>query len=449
MDKQKDTIVEQLHKTIKKSPVGLTELIYFGGNEATTRFANNRIHQNVSENSSFIRCRIIEDGKTGTASANQFDDDTINAMFQQATLILKSVPPAKIHPQLPGPQQYKEMNCFDEQTNSISPRERAEIVRKIIAEVEKAGLSAAGTIVNGSGMTCMTNSKGNDAFHHTSLFQMTLTVYGENGQSGWAAVEGCRFDENAIFEAVRKTIERTLASKRPVPVHPGKFTVILEPPAVATFLEFLGYFAFSAKAYLHQNSCFTDNLGNQITGKEVTIVDDPFHPKTLGMPFDFEGTPKKTLTLIDEGIAKNLVHDSLTATQMNTVTTGHSMVQPNTSGPYPGNLVLLPGTQTRQELIESTEFGILVTRFHYTRSVDQKKTLLTGLTRDGTFFIRDGKIAFPINNMRYNESIIGSFSRIEGISDESVLHGEYGKVVAPALKIRDFNFTDISLEEKN
>jgi predicted Zn-dependent protease len=210
---------------------------------------------------------------------------------------------------------------------------------------------------------------------------------------------------------------------------------------VAELLAFLPYLGFSALAYQEGRSFMTGHLGERITGERITIVDDAWHPRTLGVPFDLEGVPRRRVTLIERGVARGLVYDTATAARAGEASTGHSLLQPNVWGPIAQNLVIEPGESTPEEMIAATGRGILVTRFWYNRVVDPLQTIVTGMTRDGTFLIEDGRVAGGVRNLRFNQSVLGMLAQADMIGREGVLTAG---VVAPAMRVRGFRFTGVT-----
>jgi len=447
--RKEQEIVQLLGTFLDASPITATEVLYHGFSEATTRFANNLIHQNVAEENDSVTLRTMKEGHVGLSTSNQFNPEHIKELVQTTVSLMTEQPAMDFAPELRGPSSYSKLDNFDEKTAVMTARDRASIVQSIINQVSEHKLMAAGALVTGYNDIAIRNSKGLNAFHRSSHFEISLTIYDQNGGSSWMMVEGSRTDLDLMQQKLSTCIERTLLNKNPRTLKPGRYTVILEPAAVGTMVEFLGYLAFGAKDYLLGRSCFHNMLGQHITGNLVTIDDDAYHPQTIGLPFDYEGTARQKVRLIDKGIAAALVHDSSTARQMNTETTGHSLPQPNEIGPMPANLVMAAGHTPLDQMIAQSDQAILVTRFHYNRVVDRKNAVITGLTRDGLFAVRDGEIAFPLHNFRYNTNIMNAFSRIEQLSSERFLVGEYSKVVTPALKIKDFLFTDVSAQNKD
>jgi predicted Zn-dependent protease len=263
-----------------------------------------------------------------------------------------------------------------------------------------------------------------------------------SGYASATAMDVSDLDAKALGQVA---LDKALRSRQPTEIEPGAYTVILEEDAVADMLFTLGYLGFGALAVQEGRSFMNGHFGEQITGESITIWDDGHDPRGLMLPFDFEGVPKQRVMLIEQGIARGVVYDSFTAgREEGKASTGHSLPAPNTFGPFPGNLFMAPGQATKEEMLASTERGIWVTRFHYTNPVHPVQTVLTGMTRDGTFLIEDGEIRQPLKNFRFTQSILEAFSRAEMVGDQLKLvsSGWGGSgVCVPALKLREFQFT--------
>jgi predicted Zn-dependent protease len=246
-----------------------------------------------------------------------------------------------------------------------------------------------------------------------------------------------RLDAQAIGStSARKAKE----SKRPRSVDPGEWTVILEP---AAFGELFAYLAdhFSAQSFDEGSSFLSEGLDKLYLGENVTISDDYAHPLNPGMPFDYEGHPTQRLTLVENGVAKSIVTDSYWASKLGRENTGHALPAPNAYGPQASHVVVSPGSKPVAELIAETARGLLVTRFWYIRTVDQKKAIVTGMTRDGTFLIENGEIAGGVRNMRFNQSIIEALRNCEFSNALHRTGGYSYSLVVPAAKINGFTFS--------
>jgi len=255
----------------------------------------------------------------------------------------------------------------------------------------------------------------------------------------WRALDVAALGETALRKAE--------GSRAPGELAPGRYTVVLEPAAVAELVAFLAWLGLGAQSEQEGRSFLSGRMGERITGAGVTVVDDAFDPRSLGRPFDYEGTPRRRVSLIEDGVARAVVHDRRTARAAGVESTGHATAPPAVEGPLPYDLVLGTGTASLEELIASTARGILVTRFWYNRVVDARRTLVTGMTRDGTFLIEDGRIAGGLRNLRFNESVLEVLSRTEAAGrDAEPTQFDYSGncVVVPALKVREFQFTGVT-----
>ncbi|MFY9588385.1 MAG: metallopeptidase TldD-related protein, partial [Actinomycetota bacterium] len=261
--------------------------------------------------------------------------------------------------------------------------------------------------------------------------------------SGYAERLERRFADLDALTLARRAVDKAERSRDPQPIDPGAYTVILEPAASSTLIQFLGYLGFGAKPYLEGRSFMTGKIGQKLANDLVTIVDDPIAADALGLPFDFEGMPAKRVVLIDHGTAAGVVWDRATAAKGSTESTGHGLPPPNPYGPLPLNMRMEPGTSTTDEMVSSTERGLLVTRFHYSNVVNEKETVLTGMTRDGTFLIEDGRIVRGVKNLRYTQNALEALMNVEAVGDRTEISTElfFGGSRAPAIKVRDFKFS--------
>jgi len=244
-----------------------------------------------------------------------------------------------------------------------------------------------------------------------------------------------------IENIAQRAVLKAILSSDPIELPPGKYTVILEEAAVASLLLFLGFLGFGAKTFIQGRSFMARKIGEKITGGNITIVEDPYHPRMNAMPFDYEGVVKKKVPLIENGVAQGVVYNSYYASQAGVESTGHALPPNNTFGPYPKNMVMSPGNSNLDEMISSTEKGILITHFWYINYMNPMITQVTGTTRDGTFLIEDGKIKSAVKNMRIGQSILEAFSNAEMMSEDRKLCPQFGVVMyVPAMKIKDFAF---------
>lgn len=429
----KEFLLNIANTALKSVKADQIEVGVYSGERGVTRFANSTIHQNVTSESDDFWARVILGKKIGGISIGSLSEERVKrgmntayelAKYQKEDPDFKSLPEAKSIEQI-------------EPASTVSPEERACGVRTIVDIAKKHNLTAAGAIYTSHTILGILNSLGIKSIGSRGYANVEVTLMSDDS-SGFSAQTAKKFSDIDFKKLAEIACEKTLSSKNPVEVPPGKYTVLLEPQAAAEFVSYLSYIGFGARSFHEGRSFMSGKIGQKITGENITIVDDPCHPENIGLPFDFEGIPTQRLALIENGIAKNVVYDSYYANKEGKKSTGHATPQPNSYGPYPRNIMLAPGNKTTEEMLKSIDNGILVTSFWYTRLVDPDKTLITGMTRNGTFLIKDGKIAKGIKNLRYTANILETLKNVGSISKEYKLLG--GSLI-PALLIKDFNFS--------
>jgi predicted Zn-dependent protease len=436
--RNRESALDFLGKALEMSPAAQTEVSLEAGKESLTRFAGNQIHQNVSESDAKLSIRSIEDGHLGFAATNRIDNDSLRQALDWALAVARSKRIKAEPAEFVGPQEYGPIDNFSAKTAAFSPKERAEIVGKLIDECSSRVTEAAGAISNSEDVFAIANSNGLRAYHAGTDSNFTTTISADNS-TGWCdtyAVDASKLDADAKGAIA---LERAIAGKNRRTIEPGRYTVILEEAPVKDFLDFLNWLGFGAQAFEEGRSYMCGKLGEKITGDNITIADDAFQPLGRGVPFDFEGMPKQYVSLIENGIARGVVYDRAYAARAKRSSTGHALPSRFTFGPLPLSIMMKPGESHIDEMIRSVKRGLLVSRFWYCRVVDPAKTLMTGQTRDGTFLIEDGKIAGGVQDMRFNESILDAFSRAELISSTV---RRIGTSIVPAMKIEDFRFTE-------
>jgi PmbA protein len=432
--------LEILSKAVGYSQADMTEAAITTGESSLTRFANSVIHQNVFERNAGLGVKAVIGKRIGYATTNQLDDDSIKAVVAQAVESARHSAENPDFISLPAPKPVPQVEAFDERTAAYSPEERAQAVGGMIDEGRKFGASAAGTLANGYEESAVVSSLGVSAYARQSLANLT-TVMSADGGYGYADRVSARIDDFDSIAAAAEAAARSSESKDPQPVEAGDYDVILMPYAVAEMVEFLAYMGLGALSVQEGRSFMAGKLGQKITGENVTIWDDGLDPRGLPRPFDPEGMPKQRVDMIVSGVANAVVYDSYTAHKEGKESTGHATGGAGTYGPMPVNIFMQPGDATVDEMIATTERGILVTRFHYTNIIHPILTLITGMTRDGTFLIEHGKITKPVKNLRFTDSILDRFSNIEMISRETK---RQGIAVVPAIKARGFRFTSVT-----
>ncbi len=337
-----------------------------------------------------------------------------------------------------APQKYREVTAHFKSTAELTPEKRAEYVGKAFKEASRKGFEVAGIMSNSVRFIGIANSEGLRASQTSTDASFSLTVDNKKDGSGWASYDTRDVEKLPFEKVIEKAITKAEKNVNPIELPPGEYTVILEPAAVAELLDFAAYMGFGAQSYLDGQSFLIGKLGQKIFDKKLNIIDSPFNDIYPGQPFDYEGMPKQELVLVENGVAKTLAHDRITAKKMDAKSTGHSLPQPNPWGPIPFNVILKAGKNSEEEMISSTKRGLLVTHFHYTNVVEPRKLILTGMTRDGLFLIEDGKVTKPVKNFRFTESVIKAFNEVDMVGDKLEYHGF---TIAPALKLPRFTFS--------
>jgi predicted Zn-dependent protease len=434
---------ELFGQVLKYSTAEETEVMVTSSVFALTRFANNTIHQNVSEETTTLSVRVVAEGRMARASTNKFDEESIRQLCEGALALARLQPPDPDLLPMPGPQTYRAVNRFFRETAELSPAARAATVATVIKRAEKSRLTAAGIFSSGAGAYGLFNSRGLSAFHEETMAEFSVTMLGREG-SGWAKKTSPYWPELEPLELAERATQKALNSKKPGEITPGKYTVILEPAAVLDLLGFL-VLDFSGLAVHEKRSCLTGRVGERVFGENITLRDDVFHPSQTGAPFDGEGIPRQRVTILEHGVVKNLVYARQSAHIMDTQPTGHGFPLPNEYGEAPMNIVMEGERTSVEDMVRSTPKGLLVTRFWYIREVDPYQKILTGMTRDGTFWIEDGQMRHGIKNLRFNQSVVEMLRQVEMMGQPQRTAGEESfEMVVPAMKIREFNFSSMT-----
>lgn len=403
----------------------------------------NRIHQNVAEEDAGVSFRAVVGRRVGGARTNGLDPARLAAAAARAAGI------ARVQPEDPGfpglvvwpAARDRGLGDFDAETASLGPERRAELVRPAVEAARREGLVASGALTVGAGELAVASTLGTFQHHAETDARLHVVVRREGAVEGACTVAAGRVGAIDAAACARRAVEKCLASEGAVQVEPGEWPVILEPDAAAELLDMLAYMGLGGLAFVEGRSFMSGRLGERLVSEKVTLADDPFHPMGEARPFDFEGAPKSRLVLIERGVAVTAVHDSRTAARAGVRSTGHALPEPNTHGPFPMNLVLAPGEATLDEMIASTERGILVSRFHYTNPVEPRRTVITGLTRFGTFLVEGGRVARAVRPMRFTDSVLDALSRVEMVGRDLV---RADGTLAPALKLASWRFTGVS-----
>ena len=416
-----------------------TEVSIASTDASLTRFTHETFNQNVAAKANDVSIRAIVGGRTGVASSNLLAEEP-RALIERAVAIARLSPRDPMLPPLPaGVAPPTPARAFVDATARATPNERAKQCELIFAAAEEAGCWCAGySSTSSTGFTVANTNGALSSFDGTDA-AVNVKMIGADA-SGWAESHSSDVGLVDAGTAGRRAAEKARAGAAPRDADPGMWTVVLEPAAFGELFAYLGAH-FSAQNYDEGSSFCSQGLDRPYFAENVCVYDDYAHPLHPGMPFDFEGYPTQRLTLVENGVVRNVVTDSYYARRLARDNTGHALPAPNAYGPQARNLVVAAGTLTLDELIATTRRGILVTRFWYIRTVDQKKAIVTGMTRDGTFLIEGGRVVAGLRNLRFNQSILEAL-RACTFSSEQRRTASYGyDLVVPAARIERFNFT--------
>lgn len=430
-----------LTKALSYSKAEQCEINLFGSDSGNIRYARNSVSTSGGISTNGLVVTSAFGKKSGTATINEFDDASLEKVVRRAEELAQLAPENPEFMSFLGPQQYgPESPTFSESTAAMSPKERADAVQASLTQAKDSKLTAAGFLSNSMGFSAMMNSKGLFAYNKSTDVAFNITVRTEDGRGSGYATKGYN-----DFKKLNTRADTAIAAKKALSsvtakaIEPGKYTVILEPTAVAVMLENL-FFSMDARQADEGRSFMSKpggktKIGEQLLDPRVNIYSDPWNTELPTSTWSGDGRAQEKVNWIEKGVVKNLYTSRYWAEK-----TGIKSI------PSPDGAIMQGGTKSLEELIKGTEKGILVTRLWYIRTVDPQTLLLTGLTRDGTFYIENGEIKFPVKNFRFNESPIIMLNNLEeiGRSERTVSAESNANYLLPPLKVKDFTFTSLS-----
>jgi len=419
------------------------EILLTASDDSLTRFANNAIHQNVSERGVTLSVRAAIDGRTARASTNRLHRDGIQAAVDEAIALTRASAPLDDLPPMYESSETADGSRWSEAGANCTPAERARGVAEAVRIVESYRQTAAGIYATAENVEALLNSHGLSRYYFDTLTTFSITAMADNS-SGWAKATSSDHNEIQPAALADRAARKAALSRNPREIAPGAYTVILEPSAV---LDLVGqiFGDFSATSLEDQRSFLNGRLGEKIFGDNITIYDDAHFPLQTGAPFDGEGVPRQTLTLVKRGVPQQIAYSRASALRAGTAPTGHGYPLPNEHGEAPVNIVIAGGKSSLEEVIASTPNGVLVTRLWYIREVEPHAKVMTGMTRDGTFLIRNGEVVSGVRNLRFNQSVVDLLRNVEVLSCSGRATGEEAfDMVVPAMKVNDFRFTEVT-----
>ena len=423
------------------------EVILSFEDQSLTRFANNYIHQNVAQRNVTLMVRLLLGKRMGLATTNRLDRPGLDILVERARANAKISPEDPDYPGLPELTQYIAVDAFDQATAGYSPQERAKAVGTACRLTGEKGLNGAGLFSTGTNEIVVANTLGLFGYHSSTNGDFQIVVAAEDA-SGREQGSGWRVTDIPTESLALAAIQKAEDGTNPRQIDPGEYSVVLTPYATEDLLNMLNYYGMGAQAVLEGRSWMNDRMGEKAMSELVDIRDDGLEPEGVPMPFDFEGVPKQRVEVVERGVVQGPVFDRITAKKMGKTTTGHALPPTMRSlGPIATNLFMSPGKTSTEGMIRSTERGLYISRFWYTRLVHPRDCVITGMTRDGVFLIENGELAYPVKDLRFTQSYVEALAKVETVGEETrLLMSEFGGQAtrAPALKIREFSFTGLT-----
>jgi len=431
-----------IDRVIKMSKAESIQVNIGGGYSANVRFADNQMSTAGGITDFTVVIQSSFGKKHAVVTVNNISDEALQRAVAQSEALAKLAPDdPEAMPALP-PQQYGEVNAYFDSVANLTPADRAKAALTALEPARKAGdITTAGFLVTNASSTALGNDKGMFAYHRSTNANYTVTVRTKDGTgSGWAGGEHNDWNQVDIAGISQRAIEKAKLSRSPVAIEPGRYTVILEPQAVGDLVQLMGGYV-DARSADEGRSPFSkqgggNKLGEKLVDERVSMFADPADPQILSQPFDGQGFPLGRQVFVENGVLKQLYYSRFWAQKQGKTPTG-----------APTSFIMSGGNASTEDMIKSTERGVLVTRLWYLREVDPRTILYTGLTRDGTFLIENGKISRPIKNFRFNESPVNMLNNVIAMSPSERATGseiEGWPISVPALLVKDFTFSSLS-----
>jgi PmbA protein len=415
------------------------------------RFAGSEVHQPTLIENEVVELQIVRDGRLGIASANRTDDEGLRALAARAAEAAESAPPDPDFPGLAPPSDPPDVAGYDEETAALSAEEQA---RLAAAAIDASELDLYGFFTSGVAELALASSIGL-VVSQSMTDAAVLALAAVDGASGYAEQTGWRLADVDPAAASAQAVEKAKLTRGAVELEPGSYPAVLEPPAFAELLAYFAYDAFGALGLLEERSYAFDKLGQKVFDERFSLADDALDSRGLPKAFDFEGTPKQRVEVVREGVLTGVVWDRVTAKRAGggQESTGHAPPSTLRSwGPLTFALSVAAGeADSAAQLAEALGDGIYVTRLHYLSVVDPREGIVTGMTRDGTFRIRGGKIAEPLVNLRFTVAVPQLLAELPGLTREPVLlnHNAYYDdrfatgLLSPAVATARFDVTGV------
>ena len=438
-------LLTALSRLVKRTRADGVSLCAYAKRRQVFRFAYGAIHQGLVQDGVSVTAQVLVDGRAGIASTDTLEPASLARCVRAAAEIAAHAPRQDDRPALPRGHRLATRRDYHAATARLSAKACVSSLQRLFRLCQGAGAELAGSLAAGADEVCVVNSAGVACYTASTIAGAKLVTMCR-GLSGYASSASRDVSQLELSALLKQSLQQSLQRHDPTPMPLGTYEVILEPEAVAELVMWLGYTAFGAKSVEERTSCLAGRMGEQLVSPQITIADDGDDPMGLRMPFDFEGTPKQRVVLIDRGRAAGIVYDTTYGKRFGHPSTGHAMPPGDVEGPIPLHLVMAPGRTSRAEMIRACRRGLLIPRFHYVNGLlNPREALMTGLTREGCFLIERGRITRPVRTLRFTQSLLEALRHVRGISRERRLVAEpaqeLGCAVMPALHLERFAFT--------
>ncbi len=409
--------------------------------EGLTRFYENKIHQNISTDTSNLTIVALKDGKFAVVESNDFSKGSLDRLSENAKEILENAAKAPFNVKLPPLRLEYPHDEIDSSMKSVGPKDRAEIFDSIVEKASKNSLKAYGSISTEVGEMVVMSSNGLFLYQSMSVANYNVVFLNEHG-SGSRTSDFSKSVSGLNMNKIDEVVELSKMNVPSAEIDPGRYTVILGPEAVATLFQYFAWSALNGYHYELGTSSAVKYLGKKIGPEFLNFKDDPNDERQIPLHFDVAGIKRDTFYFIEGGVLKNLMYSFGSALMFSKDPTGHSASLSSLEAVHPFNPVIEGGDVSKDDLFSSVEKGLYIHRFHYVNVVDPSELILTGMTRDGFFLVEGGRITKALKNMRFNVSFYEVLENLKALSRETEkVEGGYTGFVAPYALVENFNFT--------
>lgn len=448
----RDGLLAPLRTALRDVTGAEVELWAHRRRSAITRYAKNEVHQNALADETYVQARVAVRGAVGIATTNSLDAADLRRVIANARAAAELSRANAEWPGLAAPEAIAEPHAFDGATADADAAAQATPIREIAAAVRATGMRAAGTHQLELTEDAVANTNAVAAYAPMTMAYLRALVLTDAGGSGWAEDLGWSIAALRPADIAARAMEKAARDRDRLELAPGEYEAVFEELALAEVLRFVSLTGLTGQTLRDGRSFMADRMGEPVTGPRFSLWDDALDPRTVAIPFDPEGTPKRRVTLVDGGVARGVVHDRQSAKWFGTTSTGHAAdARRYATGGHAANLTMAGGTATREQLIASVKRGVLITRFHYTNTPDPKRATMTGTTRDGTFLIENGEITRALANVRYRMSALDLFAGIDLMGPQRLVRDWWssngmGSIVClcPAVKVARATITGSS-----